>query len=256
LQEMSRRRKSSSNGSSVDEKRSASFDNLVNKDGILLSEVSDHAGMSSAVDTSNANGSTKSRNIGQEQGQAIMHDSVDAPMLLRHLDGPAASSVQPWESQYEQEMRNTWNIPLPERTAFATSTHASESLIDLTPTTEDFPDPEVSIPSLSDLQHPLDRTEYFSVPPSRTSHTMSESGTDSEYYYAHPDRPLEPLEPRPYVEPSNTTMPGSSAASNAGSRNRYPAEFGSEDDMSDLGDGVRTPASAWTEVGSTVSGDA
>lgn len=262
LQERERRRKTSTGSSSVNEKRTPSFDHLVDQDGKLRPEVSGTVANSSAVETHDMNGLLRSRHMEnesenrQENIPNSMHDSVDTPMQLRQLNN-ATSNGGEWESRYEQEMRNTWNIPLPERTGFAPSTHASESLIDLTPTTEDFPDPDVSIPSLSDLQHPLDRTEYFSIPPSRTSRTMSEAGTDSDHYYTHPSHPLQPIEPRSLVGSQTMTMPSSLAASVNGSiQGQRPHEFESEDDLSEFGDGVRTPASAWTEVGSTVSGDA
>jgi hypothetical protein len=227
---------------------SPSFDTLVDQDGRLKEGVKPvPVANTSAIEPQAPSGTLRSRH--QIPIEADLHQSVDASIPLRQL--PTADE---FESRYEREMRNTWNIPIPDRASFLSSSHASESLIDLTPTTEDFPDPDVSIPSADGLHQP---SQYFSAASSRaSSHTMSEA--QPEFYYAHPSRPLEPLEPRLQGAQSEINFSVSSAPSVAGSTDHVrlsEAEM-SEDDLLSEPDGIRTPASAWTEVGSNVSADA
>lgn len=254
LQEKRKRRRTSN-----DHERTPSFDSLVDEEGRLRASPSESepnpwaasSGIQRALDTG-----LRSRH---EHPQ--MHESVDAPMLLRQLSPenqstPAANTIEPWESQYEQEMRNAWNIELPARSMQVAHSHASESLIDLTPTTEDFPDPDYSIPSLADAPHPMSRTHYFSAAASQTSHTLSRD--DDRSSGVNISQPLTPLEPRPFSPHIDRSATPSSHASLEGSAahiGHSEAELTDDDFSDDLGDGIRTPASAWTEVASSVSGD-
>lgn len=255
LQDQGKRRRQSSGST-----RTPSFDSLVDEEGRLRAEPRIHEdtiAASSALEVQEVD-NVRSRNL-----QPQMHQSVDAPMLLRQFEHnqpstPMVQALEPWESQYEQEMRNAWNIELPAQSAQASCSHASESLIDLTPTTEDFPDPGFSVPSAEDLQNHLGRTEYFSTVASQTSHT---SADERNPFHDSPDHqpltPLMPIEPRPLPQEDMRSVTSSSRASLAGSTahiNHSEAEM-TDDDLSDFGDGVRTPASAWTEVASSVSGD-
>ena len=255
LQEGRKRRKPS--GSSTP--TSPSFDTLVDDQGKLRqasgAQEAGTVASTSAVEAAEQTGTLRSRN--QIPIEADLHQSVDANIPLRQLPQRPESANQlrdPFESQYEQEMRNTWNLPLPDR---ASSSHASESLIDLTPTTEDFPDPDYSIPSADALpEHPA-QSDYFSAAASgASSHTMSQAEPD--FYYAHPSNPMVPLEPRRQRAQSEIEFSVSSAPSVAGSTHHIHASEAemSEDDLLSEPDGIRTPASAWTEVGSTVSADA
>ncbi|KAJ9653995.1 hypothetical protein H2198_006914 [Neophaeococcomyces mojaviensis] len=257
LQEQRKRRRLSSDNS-----RTPSFDSIVDEDGRLRADppaqAEDTMAASSAVEIQE----TESLRSRHENPQ--MHQSVDAPMLLRQLDPdqrstPAVQAIEPWESQYEQEMRNAWNIDLSARSAQTPPSHASESLIDLTPTTEGFPDPDYSIPSAEDLQNRFGRTEYFSAAASQTSHTLSNDPRNPfrDIPGDQPLPPLMPIEPRPLSHQDMPSPTPSSHASMEGSTahiNHSEAEM-TDDDLSEFGDGIRTPASAWTEVGSSVSGD-
>jgi hypothetical protein len=258
LEEKRRRRKVSGDSDPT----SPSFDTLVDDQGKLREESEakkvSPAASTSAIEVVERTGTIRARH--QIPIEADLHQSVDATIPLRQLSPQLQNHSQasdPFESRYEREMRNTWNIPLPDRAAPLPSSHASESLIDLTPTTEGFPDPEISIPSADALSgHPA-QSDYFSAAASRTSsHTLSEA--EPEFYYAHPSRPMEPIEPRRQGAHSAFDFSVSSAPSIAGSTDHVhasEADF-SEDDLLSEADGIRTPASAWTEVGSTVSADA
>ena len=241
---------------------SPSFDTLVDDQGRLKQEseaqTNNPVAHTSAVEASQQQGTLRSRH--QIPIEADLHDSVDATIPLRQL--PSRSETvsplrDPFESQYEQEMRNTWNLPLPDRVSALPSSHASESLIDLTPTTEDFPDPDYSIPSANALpQHPA-QSDYFSAAASSTSsHTTSQGEPD--FYYAHPSQPMVPLEPRRQGAQSEIELSVSSAPSVAGSIDHvHASEAGmSDDDLLSEPDGIHTPTSAWSEVDSTVSADA
>ncbi|KAK5072909.1 hypothetical protein LTR64_000681 [Lithohypha guttulata] len=246
--------------SSMDKTRTPSFDSIVDDDGKLRPHVAEAEqnpwAASTAVEQNDSQG------LRSRTEHPRMHDSVDSPILLRQLDPdhrpmPVVSAIEPWESQYEQEMRNAWNIDLTSRSAGVeiANSHASESLIDLTPTTEEFPDPDYSIPSLTDTPYPLSRSEYFSVANSQA--LQEDEGLNGDHVVLR--RPLTSLDPRPFTPPQNLSAMPSYHTSLAGSTSHIghrEAEV-TEDDMSDeeYGDGIRTPASAWTEVGSSVSGD-
>jgi hypothetical protein len=243
---------------SADSSRTASFDSMVDEEGKLKagerSEEGNPWAASTAVDLDQTNA------IRSRTQQPQMHESVDAPILLRQLNPDerltqTVEAIEPWESQYEQEMRNAWNMNLPTRTIDAAPSHASESLIDLTPTTEDFPDPDYSVPNLDEGQHPLQRSDYFSAA-SQTSHTAAQ-GRDASWEVPL-RQPLTPLDPRPIPQQDLRADVPSSHASLSGSTDHIgysDAEMTDDDFSDDFGDGIRTPASAWTEVGSSVSGD-
>lgn len=247
---------------SKDSSRTPSFDSMVDENGRLRAEApaseTDGTAVSSAVEVQEAD------NVRSRHEQAQMHQSVDAPMLLRQFTPdsrpvPMVGAIEPWESQYEREMRNAWNIDLPSRSSDVLRSHASESLIDLTPTTEEFPDPDYSVPSTDDLQAHLGRTEYFSAAASQTSHMLPGDAENPFHnnWSQQPLTPLTPMEPRPMSPPvTHSNVPSSlaSLASSTAEIHRSEAEM-TDDDLSEFGDGIRTPASAWTEVGSSVSGE-
>lgn len=252
IQEGRRRRRPS-----ADSSRTPSFDSLVDEEGRLR----DHKAVSTAVDA----GATDT--LRQRDEPTQMHQSVDMPIPLRQLSNPTAAipAIDPWESRYEQEMRNAWNIELPARSP--EHSHASESLIDLTPSTEDYPDPDYSVPSLEE-HNPWQKSTYASAAASQTSHTLSRGDVENEVTTGQPMTPLEPRPASPddlmsvvHSQPSSQqalrSVPPSSSASPAGSTtniNHSEAEM-TDDDLSEIDDGIRTPASAWTEVASSVSGD-
>ena len=237
-----------------------SFDALVDEDGKLRRDESDRKdtyAKTTAVEPVIAPQGVVNRRVASP-AQA-MRESVDAPIMLRQLNSPSPP-IQPGEdpfaSNYEQEMRNTWNLPLPRSSTPTASTHASESLIDLTPTSE-HPDPDFSVPESTTIPHALDRSEYFSANASTSFHNLLLD--QAEYQYARPSNPTSVMSlsmdgsRRP-----NMPLSISSAPSIAGSLDHIDmreGEVGEDGSLSDLGDGVRTPASSWTEVGSVVSND-
>lgn len=220
---------------------SPSFDSMVDQDGNLRGEPD-----SPRTPTADASAVQASHNNGQ------LHSRY-------HKSGELAASqplpvTQQNVADLEREMRSAFRLPIPDQSSVPTSSHASESLLDLTPTTEDFPDPDYSIPSAAALNGRTRRSDYFST--AASSHTVSD--TDPQFYYAHPSRPYEPIEGRSQtLSPAVVNYSLSSAPSVAGSTsliNPSDADI-SEDDLISEPDGIRTPASAWTEVGSSVSGD-
>ncbi|KPI43288.1 uncharacterized protein AB675_7080 [Cyphellophora attinorum] len=222
--------------------QSPSFDSLVDHDGKLRSEASSPPitpiADTTAVETNAWAGELRSRRLVDSREDS---EEGQLPMTQQNV------------ANLEREMRHSFNISIPER-SIQPSSHPSESLLDLTPTTEDFPDPDYSVPSID--SHDRQSQGYFSAAASDNSHTVAES--DSQYYYAHPSQPHQPLDGRSRtMSPTVFDHPPSSAQSVAGSTsvvNPSEAEI-SEDDLVSEPDGIRTPGSAWTEVGSSVSGD-
>ena len=226
-----------------------SFDTLVDQDGMLKKgdKMDETYATTTAVEAEpHAEGLT-SRRPGSPRSQAL-HESVDAPMSLRQLSSsPDNHNEDPFVTEYEREMRNTWNLPLPHPAPPASSAHESESLIEFTPTSE-FPDPDIIIPGgTASIGHSLEHTEYFSLA-SKSSHTLSEAQPSSSPVIL------------PHISQSQPQL-ASSTASTAGSIDHLrvsDVEGSVSDDgvLSEIGDGIRTPASGWTDVGSVVSSDA
>lgn len=246
MEERRQRRKSSNNIPSP----TGSFDTLVDKDGILkkADTVDDSHATTTAVEPDAAKEGLTNRRTDLSPAKAL-HESVDAPISLRQLSSPPRTQPEDaFASEYERELRNTWNLPLPHPSPPASSAHESESLLEFTPTSE-FPDPGIVVPgSNTNNNRSLEHTEYFSMA-SNSSHTLSEA------------RPSSP----PIVLP-NSSLPqpepviAASASSIADSIDHvHPSDFeGSISDdgvLSEFGDGIRTPGSAWTDVGSVVSSD-
>ncbi|KAH0848908.1 hypothetical protein AYO21_10644 [Fonsecaea monophora] len=239
---------------------SPTFDTLVDQNGILLQPAQDEQ-TAPATHFSGAEPSAQSATLRQrlvplqrDQQPPALHLSTARPVSARELD---ETPPDPFESRYEREVREAWNLPLTERPVEILSSHASESLLELTPTTESAPDPDFSIPSADYLRRPLDRSEYFSVADSVSSHTLSEH----ESQVSLPVQSTYLDASRTFVigaAPLDATPPASvtpSIADSAGHINASEAEDSSDDILSDFADGIRTPSSAWTDVDSTVSGD-
>lgn len=241
--------KSRARRQSKDSAQSSSFDSLVDEDGNLRTDgpptPRTPTAEATAVEASEWAGELRSR---RQAGSSLV-DMSDA--------GRQLPVTQQNVADLEREMRNTFNIPLPERN-IQPSSRTSESLLDLTPTTEDFPDPDYSIPSAEALEDRAPRSDYFSPAGSRSSHTVSDAQLEPQHYYAHPSRPQQPLDARSRtLSPATFDQAPSSAPSLAGSTSiihHSEAEL-SEDDLLSEPDGVRTPGSAWTGVDSSVSGD-
>ena len=243
---------------------SPSFDTLVDEDGNLREkaqkEIAPEAA-TSAVETADQQGNLRLRNGTLEPGQRAdkpespTQQLVDPSFSLEELvETPTSDDGvgHLFESRYEQEMREAWNIPLADRRIEIPSSHASDSLMELTPTT-DVPDPDFSIPSADHLSRPLERSDYFSAAASNSTHTLSDHGSIPMLSNQQSNDNLVDLSPRPLDHVSV-----SQAASMSGSVSDIhtsEADDNSDDVLSEIGDGIRTPGSVWTEVDSTVSGD-
>lgn len=228
-----------------------SFETLVDKDGMLkkADNVDETHATTTAVESEPPTEGLSNRRAGPPTAQTLQ-ESVDAPISLRQLSSsPYSHPEDPFATEYEREMRNTWNLPPLHPAPPASSAHESESLVEFTPTSE-FPDPDVIIPGgTASNGHPLDQTEYFSVR-SNSSHTLSEAG------------PVSPLVNSPFLSrPKPQHSPVSSASSIADSidhvrGSEFEGSVSDEGVLSEFDDGIRTPASGWSDVGSVASSDA
>lgn len=261
LEERRKRRKSASEDEGP---KSPSFDTLVDNDGHLREKsLHDFRGQAaaSAVEMSEQQNSMRSRYGVQnlrpqsELDQRETPQPIDASLPMSQLIPTPVDDDeqhQPFESRYEQEMREAWNIPLSERRIEIPSSHASESLVQLTPTT-DVPDPDFSVPSADYLHRPMERSDYFSAAMSNSTHTLSEHGSVAlELNRSLQNSQLSGSLHRPMNESGLHTPSISGSVSDI---HASEAEETSDDLLSEVGDGVRTPGSVWTEVESTVSGD-
>lgn len=251
MEERMRRKQASRSGSDSRQ----TYDSVFDKDGTLKKDEVTQAASTAVEPALASEGLTNRHNEprGQEQ-----HKAVDSAISLQQLSPQPptlTSDADPFTSRYEQEMRNAWNLPLLDTGHVALSSHASESLIDFTPTSEFPPDPEVSIPDSGQSHHQVNSSQYFSAAASTSSHTLSND--QPEFYYAHPSNPDQPILAAP-LQTARSQIPVSvsSAPSIAGSMDHVHASDieGSEDGVvSELGDGIYTPGSAWTDVESVVS---
>jgi hypothetical protein len=247
---MQERRRRKQAGNSVSDS-SQTFERVVDNDGKLRKDGAVQATSSAVEPTPASNGGL--------QGQDL-HESVDSGISLSQLsprpvtDGADAVT---FTSRYEQEMRNAWNLPLLETDRTALSSHASESLIDFTPTSEFPPDPEVLVPDNRGSNHEVNGSQYFSAAAAASTAPNTLSNDEPEFYYAHPSNPTQPIPSGPQQSArSDLPVSVSSAPSIAGSIDHvHASDVEASDDgvMSELGDGIQTPGSAWTDVESVVS---
>ena len=251
MEERRKRKQGSRAGSDF----SHTFDSVVDTDGMLKMDKTAQAA-STAVEPVVASEGRTNRYI-EPKGRDL-RGSVDSAISLRQLSpqpATSATNADPFTSRYEEEMRNAWNLPHLETGNTALSSHASESLIDFTPTSEFPPDPELSIPDNGQSHNSVKNSQYFSAGASTASHTLSID--EAEFYYAHPSNPDRPLTSLPEQgDTSQIAVSVSSAPSIAGSMDHVHASDvdGSEDGViSELGDGTHTPGSAWTDIGSVIS---
>jgi hypothetical protein len=250
IEERRRRKRSSKDSQSP----TGSFDTLVDKDGMLkkAESMNETHATTTAVEAEPATeGLTNRRPETSPAGD--LHESVDAPISLRQLSlSPANDLEDPFATEYEREMRNTWNLPLPHPAPLASSANESESLIDFTPTTE-APDPEIIVPGSSRSNgHSLAHTEYFSL-----ATNSSHSGSEAEAEVASPPILL-PNTSHLHPHPISSAPSVSSIAESMDHVRASDVDSSVSDDgvLSEFGDGIRTPASGWTDVGSVISSDA
>lgn len=218
----------------------SNFDTIVDEDGKLksddLAKSPEALGSSTAVDISGPQLSYR----GEKQN-----------------DTPVTPETQ---TQYEREMletmeRDRLHIALP---SDVSSHHPSESLVDLTPTSEV---PDAHAASVHGKPEDVSQSGYFSVASeplsSASSHTEDAS---AEILYAHPDDHATNESHQdlrsPFADPQDYEQ--SSTLSTAGSFSHMydsVADTSSDGTLSDFGrDSIATPTS-WSEVGSVVSED-
>jgi hypothetical protein len=231
-----RRRRSTRSSSGA-----VSFDALVDKDGRLKSEDreedtrgiienDDHAiAQSTALDTSNL---------------ASLHKRGGSP----EPETLTNARLQAQHEMLEAIERDRLHLALPSETS---SHHPSESLIDLTPTSEF---PETNHETISNRGQ-MENSEYFSVANLSSSTHGSEIG-QSEYFYTHPNQSSSStgssIPANPFVEHDVSTT-----SSIPGSLEHVHDELSSDGTLSEWGqptDGILTPAS-WSEIGSVISSD-
>lgn len=237
--ESRRRTKSSSGGSSS---TAVSFDSLVDQEGRLRSEVEGDDAVkttttakSTAVETADETEMVQRRGVQQSASEPLTEGRLQAQRELMEV--------------MEQD-RLRLAIPSSE----VSSHHPSESLVDLTPTSE-FPDTDLGASSTSPRGQ-MSHSEYFSTASLSEAQNQTET-RPSEYYYAHPSEPDVHT-----PEPSHSEDPFqdyniSTASSVPGSLSHVQDEVSSDGTLSDWDhatDGIATPAS-WSEVGSVVSSD-
>lgn len=247
MEDMRTKKRSSEDVSSP----TGSFDTLVDKQGMLkkTENVDEaHATTTAMEPDPPTEGLSKRRPV--SPSAEPLHLSVDAPIPLRQLSSsPHIHPEDPFATEYEREMRNTWNLPLPHPPPPASSARESESLVDFTPTSE-FPDPDIIIPgSTPSNGRSLDQIEYFSLG-TNSSHTLSESENLSP-----PMAPQYTSRSQPYPPSASSD---SSMADSVDHVRHSDVEGSIIDDgvLSEFDDGIRTPASGWSDVGSVISSDA
>ncbi|OKL64380.1 hypothetical protein UA08_00769 [Talaromyces atroroseus] len=224
-----------------------SFDALVDQDGRLRSGAEEGDVTRGIVDEKD--------DITTAHSTAL--DSSRSTWLHKRGGGsPEPEALTDARLQAQREMmeaieRDRLHLYLPSETP---SHHPSESLIDLTPTSE-FPELTPS-PSKQDR---IANSEYFSIAslPSST-HNDSDIG-QSGFFYAHPNQ----SEDRSSAESTHPEADPfqdhdlSAASSVAGSLEHVHHDVSSDGTLSEWGqhtDGALTPAS-WSEVGSVISSD-
>lgn len=217
-----------------------SFDALVDQDGKLRAEqditrgVDDHddkaTAQSTALDTARL-ASLHKRGGLSEQPFPINEARLEAQREMM-----------------EAMERDRLHLDLSSETS---SHHPSESLIDLTPTSE--------FPEGNQDETLSSQAEYFSTASlansTQSTHTLQSDR--SGFYYASPSQshhsPAEAIPTSPFQDPEQP----STASSVAGSLDHVHDELSSDGTLSEWGqatDGILTPAS-WSEVGSVISSD-
>ncbi|KAG9774469.1 hypothetical protein ABEF93_000899 [Exophiala dermatitidis] len=258
MEERRKRRKLSGQ----DKSRATSFDSMVDENGMLLHDLqnkeAEAAASSSAIDPSAHSQGLKHRqkpSLSEETPSPLYHSVDTLPSSSQLPRNDPATDTDLFESRYEKEMREAWNMNVSDRANAMPPSHASESLIDLTPTTEEAPDPDFSVPSADQFQRPLSGSGYFGSAVSNSTRTLSDDGSQ-DYLPVQSHNNVTGATTGHFV-PGNGTTDHSAVSVTGSMSSIHPseAEESSDDLLSEVGDGMRTPASVWTEVDSTVSGD-
>ena len=240
------------NGKAKERSASSSFDSIVDKDGKLRTDLEkrEAEATTSALEIpSNTEGLTRRHETQSAQGQAQPPPYEGIREATTNSENSPAPLPQPLD--LESAMQSLIDV------SDTASSHPSESILDLTPTSE-FPDPDFSSPGSQGSQHVGDeayphQSEYFSF------HT-SPLSEQSEFYYMHPDHqgsaPPSSQEPQSRLSQQENASSTPSIAGSMDHINHVDADpdVASIDSLSEAGDGVATPSS-WTDMGSQVSSD-
>jgi hypothetical protein len=241
-----------------------SFDELVDNSGHLLPNITaqcdNPAAMSSAIETTEDRNVMRQRTCATEvtpsteQVPSAASSAIISSSTQQSQNDPEpTASNNPFESRYEQEMREAWSMPLPDQGVSNISSHPSESLLELTPTTEDAPDPDFSVPSTEYLDGPLERSNYFSAATSNSAI----SGLQQSLHPSEADSSVSRVSAAAFHEPSDYLVQSSTPSVVESVSEIRASEADDSDDglLSEIGDGIRTPSTAWSEIDSTVSED-
>lgn len=239
--ETCRRTQSSRSGGSST--TAVSFDSLVDREGRLRSEGDE------AVKTTSTAQSTAVETA--DETEMVHRRTVQSAPSEPLTEGRLQAQRELMEAMEQDRLRLA--MPVSE----VSSHHPSESLVDLTPTSE-FPDTDLGASAVSSARGQMNQSEYFPTASLSEAQNQTETQTQpSEYYYAHPSEPSvhspEPSHPEDPFQDYNI----STASSVPGSLSHVQDEVSSDGTLSEWDhatDGVATPAS-WSEVGSVVSSD-
>ncbi|QKX62366.1 uncharacterized protein TRUGW13939_09525 [Talaromyces rugulosus] len=247
--ETRRRTQSSSSSSST---TAVSFDSLVDREGRLRSEAAERD--NEAVNTASSSTAQSTAVEKADETEMVQRRAVQSSSSLSSSEPLTEGRLQAQRELMEAMEQDRLRLAMP--ASEASSHHPSESLVDLTPTSE-FPDTDLGASAVSSARGgQMNQSEYFSI--TSVPEAQNEAETrPSEYYYAHPSEPSvhspEPSHPEDPFQDYNI----STASSVPGSLSHVQDEVSSDGTMSEWDhatDGVATPAS-WSEVGSVVSSD-
>lgn len=228
-------------GRAIEEKRklkkedvvkSQSFDNLVNKDGILLDEIA--APTTTAAELENADSGLRKRNLENNVGAIAVNPFADELHAELHDSCPSTPIIPTSPAPSHLNTNTQPALLIDTETA---SNHPSEALLDLTPTTSASSGFHADLSTLS-ANAPQSFSNHWSV------HEWAENNTS-------PGSTAPPPSERAVLEAEEAW-----GAETPVTRERV-SRTGSEtglDVWSEVGERVSTPGS-WTEVGSVVSDD-
>ena len=228
-------------GRAIEEKRklkkedvvkSQSFDNLVNKDGILLDEIA--APTTTAAELENPDSGLRKRNLENNVGAIAVNPFADELHAELHDSCPSTPIIPTSPAPSHLNTNTQPALLIDTETA---SNHPSEALLNLTPTTSASSGFHADLSTLS-ANAPQSFSNHWSV------HEWAENNTS-------PGSTAPPPSERAVLEAEEAW-----GAETPVTRERV-SRTGSEtglDVWSEVGERVSTPGS-WTEVGSVVSDD-
>lgn len=256
-------------GEDAEQRRRNAREEIMRRSAVLEAQrkrrtSSTSAGFDALVDK---NGRLKIEDDGPSSAKATGIDLQESGIVHRRPDGNISSSaaefnpvpdvdVEEQRQILEAIERGRLQLDIP---SDASSTHPSESLIDLTPTSE-FPGADFDFPDHNEAenlsQHPPSQSDYETAmsPGPRTPHT--EDG-EPDFYYVHPNQAQNSTDTAGPQQQGSTVLHDASSAPSVTSsldhirRDSVASSDGTMSDVDYVRD-VHTPAS-WSEVGSVIS---